>query len=244
MNMFDFLNKNKNVENPLGYSTQAKRSKKLLGFNASKSTDESYKHLRTFLLNSEKHDGCPVFAIVAPNEKTGCSLVASNLAVSFAQLGKKVLLIDANMRNPKISKNFGLLHGVGLSDLLSVEGDSIFELTGAVVPSGIGALDVLIAGNVPPNPAELLASKSFEDLLAKAKTVYEYVLIYLPPVCDVADACVIKESVTGYIFTVRSAKTDSRSAKAAIGKLESNGGKIIGTVLTDVNSFFAKFLNK
>lgn len=211
-----------------------KRSKKLLGFNKARSVDEAYKHLRTLLINNTKHEYCPVFAVASPKAKGGNSLTVSNLAISFAQLGKKVLLIDANMRTPKIDKLFGLVAERGLADMLYLSGGSVLDLSGAVLDSGMECLDILPAGNIPTNPSELLASESFESTLTKAKTVYDVIFLSLPPVCDYADACVITGNVTGYIFAVCSEKTDARAARKAIEKLTTNGGNIIGTVLTDV----------
>ena len=103
----------------------SKCSKKILGFNKSSSVDEAYKHLRTFLINSSKHEYCPIFAIASPKAKEGNSLTSANLAISFAQLGKKVLLIDADMREPKIDKLFGLVAERGLSDMLYIFGGSV-----------------------------------------------------------------------------------------------------------------------
>jgi len=224
----DFLEKT-----PFG-NKKNKRSRKLLGFNSRVGkADESYKHLRTFLLNNTKHEYCPVFAVVSPKEKGGSTITAANLAISFAQLGKKVLLIDANMRAPKIDRLFGLSSERGLSDMLSLSGIGILDLSGIAIPSGMEFLDVLPAGRIPTNPSELLASKSFESVIAKAKSVYEVIFVSLPPVCDYADACVVTENVTGYVFTVCAEKTNAKTAHAAMEKLKANGGNIIGTVLTN-----------
>jgi capsular exopolysaccharide synthesis family protein len=222
----------------------AKRSKKLLVFNKSQNTNEAFKHLRTLLSNTTKQEHCPVFAMVTPKAKGGNATVSSNLAISFAQLGKKVLLIDGNMRKPKIASLFALNAERGLSELLSLSEDGVLDLSGTVIPSGIENLDIITSGAIPENPAELLASAAFSSLLENAKNEYEYIFICLPPVCDVADACIVAENVFGYIFTVRSEKTDGRYARRAIDSIKSNGGVILGTVLNDVSPFVSAFLNK
>ncbi len=211
-----------------------KRNKKLLGFNNIGAADEAYKHLRTFLLNNTKNESCPVFAVASAKSNDENTLTAANIAISFAQLGKKTLLVEANMRTPKINEFFGISSERGLSDMLSLSGAGILDLSGAAIPSGMESLDLIPAGSVPANPAELLASTSFGEMLEKAKTVYDVIIICLPPVCMYADACVIPENITGYLFAVRSEKTDGRAAQAAIEKLKANGGNIIGTVLTNV----------
>ncbi len=214
---------------------EIKRSKNLLGFNSLKEIDEAYKHIRAYLLNNTKHEYCPLFAVVSSKKNDGNSVTAANLAISFAQLGKKTLLLEANMRTPKMTQLFGLKAERGLSDILSLSDAGILDMSGAAIPSGIDSLDIIPAGAVPANPSELLASKSFEEMLERAKTVYEMVIVCLPPVCDYADASVISESITGYLFTVRSERTDGKAAKVAIEKLKANGGNIIGTILTNVS---------
>ena len=178
--------------------------------------------------------------MVSSKKKDENTLTASNLAISFAQLGKKTLLIEANMRMPKVNQLFGLVAEIGLSDVLSLSDTGILDLSGAAIPSGMDNLDIIPSGPIPKNPSELLASKSFEAMLEKAKTVYEVVVICLPPVCDYADASAISDCITGYIFAVRSEKTNGREAKEAIDKLKANGGNIIGTVLTNVSKLNSK----
>ena len=213
---------------------ELKSDKRLLGFNDLGAMDEAYKHIRAYLLNNTKHEDCPVFAMVSSKNKDDNTLTASNIAISFAQLGKKTLFIEANMRTPKVNQLFGLVAERGLSDVLSLSGAGILDLSGAAIPSGMGCLDIIPSGPIPNNPSELLASRSFGEMLEKAKTVYEVVVLCLPPVCDYADASVISDSITGYIFAVRSEKTNGREAREAIDKLKANGGNIIGTVLTNV----------
>ena len=214
---------------------ELKRSKKLLGFNNLGATDEAYKHIRTLLLNNTKHEYSPVFAVVSAKSSDESTMTAANLAISFAQLGKNTLLIDANMRTPKMVKLFGLTVERGLSDMLSLSEAGILDLSGASIHSGMERLDIIASGSVPTNPSELLASKSFEAMLEKAKTVYDEIVLCLPPVCDYADACAIADNVTGYIFSICSERTDARSAQSAIEKLKANGGNIMGTILTNVS---------
>ena len=230
----------KEVKLKIFKSKEIRCDKRLLGFNNLKSKDEAYKHVRAFLLNNTKHEYCPVIAVVSSKNKDENTLTASNLAISFAQLGKKTLFIEANMRTPKVKQLFALLDERGLSDVLSLSDAGILDLSGAAVPSGIENLDIIPSGPAPKNPSELLASRSFEAMIEKAKTMYEIVVLCLPPVCDYADASVISNSITGYVFAVRSEKTNGREAKEAIDKLKANGGNIIGTVLTNVSKLNSK----
>ena len=236
--MNNFFNSNKSS------SGAPKRSSVLLGFNRSSRTNEEYKHLRTTLVNTFKADHCPVIAVVAPKANTGSATVSSNLAISFAQLRKRILLIDGNMRAPKIAKYFGIESERGLSDLISMTDSGVFGFSGTVLQSGIDFLDILPAGEISDTPAELLASQLFRDLLESIKDRYDYIFICLPPVCDVADASVVTDIVSGYVLTLRSEKTNARDAVTAIERLRSNGGNVIGTVLNDISPIADRFLNK
>ena len=170
---------------------------------------EAYKALRTnirfFLSGSE----CKKFCITSSTSGEGKSITILNLAISFAQAGQKVLLIDADMRRPSLSRLLIEKPAPGLSNVLAglnTESESIRK--------GIYEnLDVMFSGDLPPNPSELLGSNNMQKLLQRMERDYDYILMDLPPVGAVSDACVIANALDGVLFLVRQNVTE-RDAEA------------------------------
>ena len=213
--------------------------KNMLAANATKLLDETtpfavreaFNQLRTNLLYTvTETDSCPVFAITSVTESSGKSTVISNLAVSFAQMGKKILLVDGDMRCPMVYRFFDLDgQQAGLSELISgIQTDVIHK---DIHPG----LDLITSGRIPPNPSELLTSQRLQDLLAEWKTVYDFVFFDFPPIGVVTDALTICQSVSGYLFDVRSGWNRAKDVLAVIEDMEQVGAKIVGVVLNDYN---------
>ena len=205
---------------------------KLLNEKTPFAINEAFKMLRTNLFYTSKGEKCPVYGISSTFANSGKSLVISNLAISFAQLGRKVLLLDCDLRNSVIHKIFGLEKANGMSDLLagvSIESNSFIKNT------GYENLSVITAGGTPPNPAELLASERTEMLISALKEHFDIIFIDLPPILVVSDAAVIADCVTGYLFAVRSNYDNKKNLKDAVDTMEQTGAKIIGFVLNDVD---------
>ena len=196
---------------------------------------ESFNALRTNLLYSSS-DGtkCPVYAITSSDESVGKSTTVANLSITFAQIPKKVLLIDADMRCPVQEQIFGLdKHAAGLSELLSGIESDCFSV---IRPSHVPNLDVLTSGRIPPNPSELIMSPAFEELLKRCQEKYDAILIDCPPLGIVADAIALRNMVTGYILLIRSGRSDTRRVNKTIERIEHSGAKIMGVVLNAVNT--------
>ena len=207
-------------------------SHKILTDDAPFAIREAFNLLRTNLMYTMTHsDGdAPIYAVTSTNENAGKSTVIANLAVAFAQLDKKVLLIDGDMRCPVIHKHFSLdSHRNGLSELISGMKDDV--IAQGVCPN----LDVITSGRIPPNPSELLMGPRFDKYMEKWKKEYDLIFIDFPPIGIVTDAIANSKDITGYIFVVRSGKSSSKEIVSSISTLEQVGAKIVGIVLNDYN---------
>ena len=193
---------------------------------------ESFKQLRTNLSYSIAAERCPVFAITSDFSGSGKSTVSTNLAVSFALLGKKTLLVEGDMRCPDFKHIFSEMSGVGLSDLLSGNATSSSEVAFSTINEN---LFVISSGRIPPNPSELLGSNKMAKLVEEWRGTYDVVLIDLPPIHDVADASVVSSFVDGYVLIARCGHSDTSALADAIGTINKVRGLICGFVVNDVN---------
>lgn len=226
--LFSFLKKKEPV---LKSSTfNRKDVKKMLNDKSPFGVKESYGSIRTQLMFSRKNEKCPVFAVTSMTPGDGKSLNCINIASSFAKLNKRVLVIDADMRNPTVHKFFSLSCPNGLSELLAGFADAVnFKAT------NVENLTVLSAGETPPNPAELLNSEQMDKLLRLVREHFDYVFIDTPPVALVTDATVLAQKVTGYVIVVRPGRSDINDLKRGIESLQTLGGTISGFVCNDAD---------
>jgi capsular exopolysaccharide synthesis family protein len=162
----------------------------------------------------------------------GKSIVSANIAVALAQAGQRVLLIDGDMRRPRVHEIFGSEQEPGLSNVL----------TGVAKPSDairrcptIHGLWLLSCGHIPPNPAELLGSHRFRDFMGSLEGHFDWVVIDSPPVLVVTDSSIVGNQASGVVFVVGSDKTSRQAARAAIEQLDAANARIIGSVLNRVN---------
>lgn len=189
---------------------------------------EAYNAVRTNLLFTQQSEKCPVFVVSSPGANNGKSINAINMSISFAQMGKKTLLIDADMRNPTVHRMFSIPVKNGLSEILADLTDSI-----TVSKTDIENLSVLTAGKIPPNPAELLASDRMDKLLQFVKEHYDCVIVDTPPINLVTDATAFATKATGYVIIVRTETTDIQDVKSAVNALQQIDAKIVGFVVND-----------
>lgn len=189
---------------------------------------EAIKSVRTNVLFSSADEGLKSIAVTSAGPGEGKSAVASNLALSLAQAGLRVLIIDADMRRPRVHDIFGLTDQPGLSNLLVGEcraSEAIRQST--TTPS----LWILPAGVIPPNPAELLGSKRFDQYLTTLGEQFDWVVIDSPPVLAVADASVLANLASGVVFVVGAEQTTRQAARAAIDQLHAVKARLVGGVL-------------
>lgn len=204
--------------------------KKMLKSDSSFAIKEAYSSIRTKLMFVNTEQRCPVYAISSPYPYDGKTITCVNLAISFAAMGKKTLIIDADMRNPAIHRFFGSALENGVSEILAgLESNIDFETT------TIPALKYLNAGKIPPNPAELLSGCRLDKLIEVAKEHFDYIFIDTPPVCGVTDASILAKKVTGCLLVIREGKSDIQAISRTVGTLEQVGADIVGFILNGIN---------
>ncbi|EEK86694.1 Tyrosine-protein kinase ywqD [Bacillus cereus m1550] len=167
--------------------------------------------------------------VTSANPSEGKTTTTANMAVVFAQQGKKVLLIDADMRKPAMHQMFQVDNIFGLTNVLTHSE----RLEKCVQTTSIDNLSFLACGPIPPNPAELLGSKSMKELLGQAYSMYDLVIFDMPPILAVTDAQIMANVCDASILVVRSESTEKETAVKAKGLLESAKGKLLGVVLND-----------
>lgn len=211
-------------------------STKLLTASSTFAVKEAYNSIRTNLLFTQQGEKCPIFVVTSPTANNGKTINSANLAINFAQMGKKTLVIDADMRNPSLHKLFSLSSRNGLSEILAGLTDNI-----TVTKTDIENLSVLTSGKIPPNPTELLSSPRMDKLLDFVKEHYDCVFIDTPPVNIVTDATVFSQKTTGYVIIVKTDTTNIPELKTTVSTLQGINANILGFILNDANSEKKKY---
>jgi protein-tyrosine kinase len=165
----------------------------------------------------------------APTE--GKSSISANLAVAYAMGGKRVLIIDTDLRRPSLHHSFRTTNSFGLTNVLLGQR----TLKDSIQETGIGDLAFIASGPIPPNPAELLGSSQIDGILEEAKADFEMVIIDTPPVLVVSDALLLAPKADGCLLVVASKGTKREAAKAALKALEKTKARVVGTVLNNYN---------
>lgn len=192
---------------------------------------EAYRSLRTNIQYSSIDEKYKVIVVTSSEPSEGKSTTAGNLALVLGQGGHNVLLIDCDMRKPSIHKKFKISNMAGLSDLLVNKykmDEVIFQYN--------DNLTIVTSGNIPPNPSEMLGSKSMEKYLDEMRQVYDYVVIDTPPLQAVTDAQILSTKADGTLLVVKAEETKRDSVLNSINLIKKVNGTIIGTVLNGVNS--------
>jgi len=193
---------------------------------------ETYRGVRTALYFSTQGEEHKVIQITSPNPADGKTTVVANLAVSIAQSGKRTILIDADFRRPRVHKLFGLTATAGVTALIAGE----LQASEVIQPSGILGLSILPCGPQPPNPAELLTSPRFKEVLDSIREQYDFVLLDTPPLLAVTDPSVVAPRMDGVLLVVRASRNgrpDAERAKEILGAL---GANVLGVIVNGVDS--------
>ena len=204
---------------------------------------EAYKSLRTNIQFCGSDKKVLVITSCTPNE--GKSMVTLNLAASMADAGKKVLMIDADLRKSTIMGRITVTESVsGLTHYLSRQA----VLKEVICTTNIKNLFLILPGPVPPNPAELLGNHYFSSLLKAAREIYDYILIDSPPLGSVIDSAIIAEESDGSILVIESGVISYRFAQEVKGQLEKANCPILGTILNKVDTqkqgYYSKYYGK
>jgi len=194
---------------------------------------ESFKGLRTSIMLSSADNPLKTILISSITPGEGKSSISACLAITIALAGKKVLLIDADMRRPVQHKNFNLDNTAGLSSFLA----GVSEGNGLELSTPIKNLDIITSGPIPPNPSELLGSKRLTTLISDASEIYDRIIIDTPPMASVTDPVIISQQVDGFIIVSWAGKTTYEILGNGIKKLKDADAPILGLVL---NRFSAK----
>ena len=204
----------------------------LVGGNISFAAAESYKLLRTKLQFSFADErNCRIVGVSSALHSEGKSLTAINLAHSMAQLGKRVLLIDCDMRKPTLAEKLPLDKSYGLSDYLTGQSGSEKMIQSCGIGEDAWAFHAISSGCVPPNPMELLSSSRMEKMLATLRETYDYIILDLPPVGEVGDALAAAKLTDGILLVVRQHYCNRFALNAAVRQFEFVDAKILGVVL-------------
>jgi capsular exopolysaccharide synthesis family protein len=191
-------------------------------------TGEDYRRLRTNVSFLGSHDGAgKAFVVTSAVPSEGKTTVSLNLARVLAQAGERVLLVDADLRNPTIGSLLDLHGSVGLTDVLVGRAQS----GSALVDTGIAGLHAVLAGEIPPNPSELLASPRMREFLAEATSRFSYVIIDSPPLLPVTDAAVIAHEADGALMVTSTQGTTMPQLAEALEALRIANGAALGIVL-------------
>jgi capsular exopolysaccharide synthesis family protein len=192
---------------------------------------ECLRAIRTNLLFMSPDRPLKTILVTSSGPQEGKTTTATSLAITMAGSGSRVLLVDADMRRPRIHKVFGISSGSGLSSLILGEG----HLSEAVRETEVPGLYALPCGPVPPNPAELLHTDAFRRLLGEMSDRYDRVIIDSPPVGVVADSAVISTHVNGTVVVIKAGRTAREAGRKAVRQLRDLNANILGAVLNDIN---------
>ena len=206
---------------------------KTLHKNLEFTATEQYKLIRANLdFTLPADEKCPVIGITSSMRGEGKSTTAINLSYVFAEKGRKVLLIDGDLRIPSVAKKLDIDRVPGLADLLRGKGMEISDIK----PYLLNNWHVLPSGEIPPNPSELLGSRRMKRLLEALKEKYDYIIVDLPPVNLVSDAISISSLISGMIVVVREEHTEKRELERCFSQLKLSNVKILGCVMNETNN--------
>lgn len=189
---------------------------------------EEFRAIRTNIQYSNLDKKIKTIVVTSTTKNEGKTTITTNLAINFSNIeNKKVLVIDCDLRNPSIYKEFGISNSYGLTDLLVEEK----ELSNYIKETPINNLHILTAGSIPPNPSEILSSNRMKEFMEMVREEYDYVFIDTPPIGMVTDAGILSAFLDGTILVVRSEFVDIKNLQESKKKLVSVNSNILGVVL-------------
>lgn len=207
--------------------------KAIISYNDPKSViSEQYRAIRTNIEYSNVDQNTKTILVTSSDKNEGKTTTVSNLAVSFANLNKKVLLIDCDLRNASIHKMFKINNIYGLTDILAKDR----AVDKCIQETELENLYVLTAGSTPPNPAEILSSEKMKNLIEDLKNMYDYIFIDTPPIGLVTDAGVLSSFIDGVVLVVKSESVEKKYLEETKKKLDAVDARILGAILNSYKS--------
>ncbi|TVR60854.1 MAG: polysaccharide biosynthesis tyrosine autokinase [Gemmatimonadales bacterium] len=215
------------------------RHRELVTVHQSRSAEaEAFRTLRTNLLFAQNHEPIRVAVVTSALPGEGKTTTASNLAVTYAQQGLRVLLADADLRKPRVGEVFGMDRKPGLTELVLEEADP----ARAIRPyDAVDGLWILPSGTLPPNPTELLGGARTRDFLRTLRDRFDMVILDSPPLAGGADAAILGAAADGVIMVVRAGQTEMDAARHAARQLHTVGARLLGTVMNDPDGEAKKY---
>lgn len=211
----------------IDHDSSTKKTPLIVGDMATSVRAEAFRQLRTNLNYIGSVEAVDVLVVTSSVPLEGKSTVAADLALTLAETGSRVLLVDADLRRPRVSDLFGLEQAVGLTNVLVGQ----LAVSDAIQPWGSEGLDVLTSGGLPPNPSELLGAQAMARAMSDLRAKYDKIIIDAPPVLPVADAIVTSELADGVLFVVRHGKTTRPTVRMAAQALHGVNARVVGVVL-------------
>ena len=212
------------------YDMTPEESRKVIGPNLSFAAAEAYKRLRTNLMFSfPDRKKCRVIGVTSALQSEGKTTTAINIAYTMAQTGNKVLLLEGDLRLPTIAKRLGVHSKPGVSNLLAGQctGNDVLQRS-----RFLDGVHIIVAGDIPPNPAELLASPQMEQTMEAVSKIFDVIILDLPPVCVVSDALIASKLIDGMIVVARQDFCDRKAMSETIRQLKFAETRILGFVVT------------
>jgi capsular exopolysaccharide synthesis family protein len=225
------------------YDSNAKQTPLVMSGNPHSARAEAFRHLRTNLQFVDVDHPVKTIVITSSVPDEGKSTTAVNLAMAFAELGRRVVLIEADLRRPRVAQYLGLEGAIGLSNVLAGQ----VAVADVLQTWGHDGLHVLPSGFVPPNPSELLGSRNMAALLVHLRTQFDVILIDTPPLLPVTDAAVVATNADGAVLVTRSGKTAQPRVRTALASLRAVDSRVLGCVLNmqpskgDVDYYYGSY---
>jgi capsular exopolysaccharide synthesis family protein len=199
--------------------------------NPKSSAAECCRSIRTNILFMSPDRPPRRLLVTSASPQEGKTTVAISLAITMAQSGSRVLIVDSDMRRPRVHTAFGLENEDGLSTAIL----GMRKVEELVRPTPVPGLDILTCGPIPPNPAELIHTERFKEVVAQLERLYDRVVFDSPPIIAVTDPVILSRHVDGVVIVVKSMVTNRRAAKFAVKQMRDVGGNLLGAVLNDLD---------
>lgn len=215
--------------------TMKKGAKLITAADPQSPISEQFRTVRTNINFMSVDKEIKTLAFTSANISEGKSTVTANVAITYAQAGRKTLLIDGDLRRPTLHSTFNVKNNKGLTTVLTSDADEI-DLEDVVKESGVKNLSILTSGPIPPNPSELIGSHRMQTFIDLVKAHYDLVIIDLAPVLEVSDTQELASHLEGIILVVRQGKTQKVAIRRAVEMLEFAKVRILGYVMNDISA--------